>query len=308
MSRFVPSHPPVAENPQLFFTRAVLVVGLGWSILIMCFAIYRIMQPAGSHTHLPFPIDWFLPLLFLFWGLILIRGVVRLRFLRRVEVHRFAAAMGERPWLATLLPPSIHSPLTLPPTMALRSKKTSICFGCILVFIALAPDIGYLAPHWLSEVAQMLHERSSTGLLSEALLVVLFLGPCVLVMSFLFFFRTSVSVTETSLKIPGMGEISWQEAHLFACYHVPSLIFGRRSAIWYELSSPDTVLIWQYITDPQSPLTTWKPSLPPEDYRQQMQALCHLVVARTGLPLYDLTQPVAGENPTSNPQIDDRTT
>lgn len=84
--------------------------------------------------------------------------------------------------------------------------------------------------------------------------------------------------------------IAWQEARLFACYRVPSLYLGRKMIETYELSGPNQVVQWMRVVDVRPPFAVWQPVLSMDEYQGQMQALCELITARTGLQLYDLSE------------------
>ncbi len=96
------------------------------------------------------------------------------------------------------------------------------------------------------------------------------------------------------------GLISWQQARLFACYRLAGFFPGRKSIVIYELSSPGKVVTWLWMHNPRSPLTFVEPLVPADVYQRQMQALCDLVIERTGLQLQDLTPLEENEEGDSN--------
>ncbi|MBA2677496.1 MAG: hypothetical protein H0U76_03755, partial [Ktedonobacteraceae bacterium] len=83
-------------------------------------------------------------------------------------------------------------------------------------------------------------------------------------------------------------QIVWDEAHLFACYTLPNLLPWEKTQ-YYELSSSTHVVTWISVPDKRSPFTMWKPVLSAQEYHRQMQALCDVITAKTGLALCDLT-------------------
>jgi hypothetical protein len=85
--------------------------------------------------------------------------------------------------------------------------------------------------------------------------------------------------------------VNWSEAIFFACYRLPRFL-GGKNTIYYELSSQNARISWRWIHNLQSPFVLWSPNVPPEEYERQMQMLCALIVEKTGLPLYDLSQAV----------------
>ena len=102
--------------------------------------------------------------------------------------------------------------------------------------------------------------------------------------------RPRITVTEGGL-ISNTGTkviMPWYEARLFAMYGT----FGAQksgAAITYELSSARDIVRWTWVLR----RTYWiglEPVLPHDEYNRQMEALLSFVVARTGLPLYDLRE------------------
>ncbi len=117
------------------------------------------------------------------------------------------------------------------------------------------------------------------------------IGIVLLLYSFL---RFEIEITEKGLVEKEVGlmkkTIDWSEARFFACYRVP-VLFWNKNIVHYELSSSTTRVSWVWVHNLESPFTAWKPGLPPDEYEQQMQALCALVREKTGLLLYDLSKP-----------------
>lgn len=79
----------------------------------------------------------------------------------------------------------------------------------------------------------------------------------------------------------------WHEARLFACYYSPNF-FSNKTIITYELSSSTQVVTWKWILEDAGWKATAEPTTTFEEHQAQMQALCEIVVAKTGLRLYDL--------------------
>ncbi len=102
--------------------------------------------------------------------------------------------------------------------------------------------------------------------------------------------RPQITVTEGGLiSNTGMKIIMpWYEARLFAMYGT----FGKQksgAAITYELSSARAIVRWTWILR-RTLSPGLEPVIPHDEYNRQMQALLSCVVARTGLPLYDLRE------------------
>lgn len=60
------------------------------------------------------------------------------------------------------------------------------------------------------------------------------------------------------------------------------------SSITYELSSSTDIARWTLVLHPNLFGMGMVSAVPFDEYKRQMQALNALIVARTGLPLYDL--------------------
>lgn len=92
--------------------------------------------------------------------------------------------------------------------------------------------------------------------------------------------------------------IFWHEVRLFAIDNMDInnnkstsiLTFGKHNEpTFFELSSEQVILQWQRLHPPRwYELTVAQPVVGYEAYNQQMQALLSIIVAKTGLPLYDL--------------------
>lgn len=104
--------------------------------------------------------------------------------------------------------------------------------------------------------------------------------------------RQSVEVTEQGIHTRSGGKrsfVRWEKARLFARYNA----WGAQksgSSLSYELSSATDIARWVWVLRPKSFRMQIIPTVPFEEYTRQMQALDALIVARTGLPLYDLNK------------------
>jgi hypothetical protein len=83
--------------------------------------------------------------------------------------------------------------------------------------------------------------------------------------------------------------ISWRQAQLFACYKVPGFFFGRKTTVFYELSGPSQVVQWTRVFGAHSLFAVWQPVLPMDEYQRQVEELCQLITAKTGLQLHNLS-------------------
>jgi hypothetical protein len=94
-------------------------------------------------------------------------------------------------------------------------------------------------------------------------------------------------------KSLGMSErgaigIFWHEVRLFACYRKPGP-WNKRAALVYELSSASQVIRWTWVQQNNSLRIGEEPIISFDEHQAQMRALCSLIVAKTGLPLYNLS-------------------
>ena len=94
---------------------------------------------------------------------------------------------------------------------------------------------------------------------------------------------------------PGVFETSrirWRNARLFAT--CPCNLWEKRAyaPTIYELAGPNTVVRWERLRRKMPFTFAWlcKPSIPFDEYDQQMDALLSVIAAKTGLPLYDLRE------------------
>jgi hypothetical protein len=96
----------------------------------------------------------------------------------------------------------------------------------------------------------------------------------------------TLTITETGIISTGWmrrQSVSWQHATLFALPN--DSIFGN-SPKCFALSSVKTIVSWRYVSPPGRHARI--PSIPREEYNRTIDLINGYVVARTGLPLYDL--------------------
>lgn len=282
MSSVVSHNSPIATNPQISSLRISLWGSITLCILGMSAGIYFLLFVRTSSPDLLLPSGWMMLALGLFFIFFSIRRYIQLRSWQCIEHRRFAAAVSEEHLSALVLPVSTQP--ALPPLMlSLRLKMTHVCFLAMLVLGSITFNLGSLVVQFAQEGQRLDALSFFTAVFFSAIGVLIFVP--------LFFVRNTIEATNDGLKAENVRKvIRWEEARLFACYHIPS-ISGRKTVITYELSSQSQVVSWNWILNPQSPLTVWKPLLPADEYHQQIRALCELIVARTGLQLCDLSRP-----------------
>lgn len=118
-------------------------------------------------------------------------------------------------------------------------------------------------------------------------------GTAVVIFAFFISWQAEIKITERGLKknvLKASKTVEWSNANLFICYRLPSLI-GKPQVIYYELSNQTTRITWMWVVDGRSVIVPWRPAIPDEQYQRQMQALTALATEKTGLPLYDLSEP-----------------
>lgn len=280
---------PRIESAELVDTREALVAAICVLVLFsILLGSVQLIEYFPSAPYTPFLDGW--SLLFVGLGLVccmvlVARADVRLHFFQSIERRR-AALAAERSFPSITIEQASQE-LTFPfvPTITLHLKGTHLSFWLVVM-------LGLAVPGWVSLLQPHIsyHIPVATTFFAQSIpLLVLHL---VLLLNN----RKMVQVTNDDLKTVRTEKITtkeqhiaWSEAHLFVCYRFPSLFLGRKTIIYYELSGPGKIVTWMWVLDPQSPFTLWKPLIPPGKYHQQMQALCGLVTARTGLELHDLS-------------------
>ena len=133
-----------------------------------------------------------------------------------------------------------------------------------------------------------------------AILVLVLVMLVLMIFLVLVFSRTDqrIELTEHGMTIRKGGKahsVAWDEARLFAIEGI-----GGLNRPWlprvYQLASANDILKWTYQgrRTPERngwlyrPILAIKPTTSYEEYERQMEALPALVVAKTGLALYDL--------------------
>jgi hypothetical protein len=211
------------------------------------------------------------------------------QYWERIEQRRFAAVQGNQLFLAAEQPTLDKAPLPLPITIKLRHNK-----GTFLLGTGMALVMALLFAGWLTWVFSYLLPLVSNHLLFF-LVVFSIVAVFMLVIFFAIFLsslgRQQIMVTEGGL-ISNNGvkvtAVPWYEARLFAMYGA----FGAQksgAAITYELSSARDIVRWTWMQR-RTLAPGLEPVIPHDEYNRQMQALLSFVVARTGLPLYDLRE------------------
>ena len=238
----------------------------------------------------------------LLWGglfSVLVSVVIFLQelFLRRIQQRRQEAAFGDQMLLATEQPAPDATALSLPMTIKQGMRKRFVLFGVVEMLVVVVLVGGYL-------VYPSMRNHFSSGLL---IVIGLSLAIFLIMMGVAFAMISrqlsqQLYLTEDGLTSRYMGTVSsirWGEATLFATYAYAA--FGAqksRVASTYELSGANSMVKWTwYKYKGKNSFMSIGPTIPIDEYNRQMQALLSLVVARTGLPLYDLRKGRLGGGP-----------
>jgi len=223
------------------------------------------------------------------------------RYWKRFEQRRNRAAQGDQSLLAEEQPGLDEAALPLPLTIQSRISSPENfllpTIAAIVITIIVGGVIEYLAG--LTSIF------SSSNVLSFvlrglAILVLVLVMLVLMIFLVLVFSRTDqrIELTEHGMTIRKGGKahsVAWDEARLFAIEGI-----GGLNRPWlprvYQLASANDILKWTYQgrRTPERngwlyrPILAIKPTTSYEEYERQMEALPALVVAKTGLALYDL--------------------
>ncbi|MBO0795063.1 MAG: ABC transporter ATP-binding protein [Ktedonobacteraceae bacterium] len=276
-----PPHTLIAPDPRPQYLRSTRVLFLVWLVFLIALASAAgLMSIFNSISTVPWPL---LAPAFMFLATIGFFSVI-MYYWGRIEPRRFAAALGDQHLLANEQPQPDSDALRLPVTIAMNGIKEhrlymgymSFTILFLMVFIYVS-GILFMSFTWLWS-------------LLIAVLVGIFLFSCVVLVARQ---RYPIEVTDEGIKARaetgGKFMMFWHEMCLFARYPEPGP-WNSSPAVIYELSSASHVIRWVWVRR-KGPLNIVRGRhLSPGEYNAQMQALCALVAAKTGLPLYDLSK------------------
>ncbi len=215
------------------------------------------------------------------------------RYWKRIEPLRFEAASESCHLLADEQSQPISVDLSFPVTLTTNTSRLALWAIWLFCMVSLGVEIFLI-----------------TRFVSGPGVPPLFAPVCMSIYGFLLlnctwicFSRCSKcrEITITSEGITGRSRVFsrndilqvvtvsmlWHEARLFACYPA----WGSRKSrgvMIYELSSATQIVRWAWVRH-RNPLHNLEvPVVSLDEHNAQMQRLCELVVAKTGLPLYDL--------------------
>jgi len=211
------------------------------------------------------------------------------RYWKRIEQRRFAAVQGNQLFLAAEQPVLDRASLPLPITIKLRPNKGISFLGTGAILLMAMLFAGWIT--WVFSYQLLLVPNHLLIFLVVFSIVAVFMLAGLFAIFLSPLGRPRITVTEgglisnTGIKVTA---VPWYEARLFAMYGT----FGAQksgAAITYELSSARDIVRWTWVLR-KTYQVGLEPTIPHDEYNQQMQALLSFVVARTGLPLYDLRE------------------
>ena len=215
------------------------------------------------------------------------------RYWKRIEHLRFAAAQGEYTLLAAEQPWPEEIPTFLSLFVELRRSREFF-----LLMTVLESPLAWLMATFFTGALILYNDLSLFSPNPFLVFFVLFLLFALIPLAVVFALRSpgqEITVTEDGMIVHDNHQVhfvKWQEARLFAMYNT---LGAQKSgaAVTYELSSARDIVRWTWVLRK----TYWvglEPTISHDEYNRQMQALLSFVVARTGLPLYDLRKDKQG--------------
>ncbi len=209
--------------------------------------------------------------------------------LKRLDQRRERALQGDRSLVAREQPLADPDMLPLPTTIKLdQSRRAVVLLGSGIAFVVFLPFvIGVVIGSGQSH-----HSPGNHALLVTALIILGGAVVALLVALVLIFYLMhsqlifTIAVDERGLSSTYRGitsTITWSDARLFAVLNPEKPSTMR----FYELSNEQTVVRW--VNMPARTLFQRRENRVYVEYRRNVQALLALIVARTGLPLSDLS-------------------
>lgn len=281
----------IRANPLLASYQTLLVVGF---IVVGSFLVFSVVTIIAAivagPTSAASPMRSFVPLalfMFLLYSFSSISTIFQWRYWTRIEKRRFAAVAGDLSLLATEQPVANATALRLPYTLKLRPSNSTI-----LLFIGMSVVFAFVLAALLIWPANASPFTSLGGF--HLFLVFFIVIAAVIIITMLAIFLSplgtqKIQVTEQGVRVRYGAQksfVRWEEARLFAVYNTWG-VPRKGWSLTYELSSATAIARWNWIRHPNF-FSISAAGVPPGEYQQQMYALNELIVARTGLPLFDL--------------------
>ena len=208
---------------------------------------------------------------------------------KRLDQRRERALQGDRSLLSKEQPLADPDVFPLPTTIKLeQSWRGAFFLSLIIAFVTFIPIVVGI----VAGASQSHHSPDNHAVVLTALIILGGAVVALLVALVVFFFlihnqlNFTIVVDERGLSSTYQhitSTINWSDARLFAVLN-PEKPSSMR---FYELSNEQTVVRW--INMPTRALFQRREIKAHAEYRRKVQALLAFIVARTGLPLYDLS-------------------
>ena len=258
------------------------------SIAVIFLTVSAILINLNPHTDLLYKVVFLIS----YVAMLIIGTIAYFRYrsnLKQLDERRERALQGDRSLVAREQPVPELQILPLPTTIKLNQSRRAIVF--LSLSIAFVLFISFVIGIVVS-TGQRHGNPNNYTLLVIAFsilggLVVAMLSAIILIF---FLLRNQLSFTivvdEQGLSSTYQGitsTINWSDARLFAVLNPEKPAVMR----FYELSNEHTVVRW--VNMPERAMFQRKENKAHAEYRRKVLALLSLIVARTGLPLYDLS-------------------
>jgi hypothetical protein len=277
----------IKHDPQRKAIRLLFVI-FGLLILLAVIMFGTIYTTDKSTRHDIFTLSIIELLSFV---LIIVVMFLVLSLLRRIDRRRARAMQGDQALLAVEQPVPNEMALATPTTIQLKPAGGYLLFVIGMMVIMLIVSLGLIPYFSLSASVSFIDLVILVGIILVAFLLAALM---IVAASFLVrrLIRYRVDVNEQGITFNYTilkSHIDWSAASLFTVNAVKK---AKRPKM-YELSNSDTIVRWIWVPHDVYFFYPLKPELPYEQYNQQMQALLEFVAAKTHLPLYDISEPVA---------------
>jgi cell division protein FtsW (lipid II flippase) len=277
----------IKHDPQRKAIRLIFVIlGLLLSGVVIMFGIIYATDPSAQHD-----IFAFLILELLLCSLIVVIMFLALSLLKRIDKRRAQAMQGDPTMLAADQPVPNEVALAVPTTIQLKAAGGYLLFMNGTMVIMAVAAVGLILFFSISASIPFIDLIIIVGIV---LVIFLLAALMIAAASFLVrrLIRYRVDVNEQGITFNYTilkSHIDWSAASLFTVNAVKK---AKRPKM-YELSNSDIIVRWIWVPRDVYFFYPFKPELPYEQYDQQMQALLEFVAAKTHLPLYDISEPVA---------------
>jgi hypothetical protein len=267
---------PIVSHPRLQELRAGRALFLILTAGFFAFLMLSSFVESIFSGHFSFPWNFSIFLLTLLAGAGLFS--LCLSYWKRIDLLRFEVALGDTSFLANEQPPANSEALPVATTITTNS---SVEYALLLGYLSLMSLALMILSFSTLTFLSWFWSLVLTGLIEGAFLFALFLMASG---------SRSLEIAQEGIKERTPKEtylVRWHEMQFFVCYHEPGP-WSHSPALIYELSSESHVLTWTCLQRDNRLYSLARCFFPFEKARARAQALCSLVVAKTGLALYDL--------------------